>query len=100
MTRALYPLVAGVLATAFAAIALFFLRFHRSTHERLFAWFALAFALLASERIAGGIAIATGSADSTIWVYLLRLLAFLVILTAIVDKNLRSDAAEGDERST
>lgn len=77
---------------AFAAIALFFLRFHRRTRDRLFVWFALAFALLAGERVAGGIAVATGWTESTLWVYLLRLFAFVVILIAIMDKNLRSDA--------
>ena len=41
---------------------------------------------------------AIGWTESTLWVYLLRLLAFVVILIAIVDKSLRSGASARDQR--
>jgi hypothetical protein len=90
MTQSLFPMMAGMLALAFGAIALFFARFRRTTGDRLFAWFALAFTLLAVERVAGGTAVALGWTESTLWVYIVRLIAFLVILLAVVDKNVRS----------
>ena len=73
--------IAGLLTTAYLVIALFFLRFWRQTHDRLFGLFASAFALLAIQRAV--VALAT----DTTTIYLLRLLAFLLIIVAIVDKN-------------
>ncbi len=69
--------------------AMFFLRFWAKTRERLFAWFGAAFAVLAGERVllfrfAGG--------DAHPAVYLLRLLAFVFILAAVIDRNRRTDA--------
>lgn len=85
MTGQIYPLIAGMLAAGFSVAALFFLRFWATTRDRLFAWFALAFALLAAQRIAT--VIGPHWTDATLWMYLLRLVAFLLILAAIIDKN-------------
>ena len=65
---------------------LFFLRFWRETRDRLFAIFAVAFWLLGITRIA----LATtqnSSAETHSNIYILRLIAFLLILAAIADKN-------------
>ena len=72
--------LSGVLAMGYAVAALFFLRFWRQTHDRLFALFAAAFALLAVHRSL----LAIGTADAF---YLLRLAAYALIIIAIVDKN-------------
>lgn len=65
--------------------SLFFTRFWQRTHDRLFAGFAISFALLAIERAA---LLATWEADETkTWVYLIRMFAFLVLIFAVVDKN-------------
>jgi hypothetical protein len=80
----LRPLVAGMLAAGYGVAALFFLRFWVTSRDRLFAMFAWAFTMLAVERLT---VIVMHWTSYTTWMYLLRLLAFLVILAAIVDKN-------------
>jgi len=79
--------VSGVLVMGYAVAALFFARFWRDTHDRLFAWFAASFALLAVQR--AGLAFAVMHNQPTTLIYVLRLIAFLLILVAIVDKNRR-----------
>lgn len=76
--------VAGLLVAGYAVAALFFLRFWRQTGDRLFAYFGAAFVLLALQRTA--LAAATGGID-VYWYYALRLLAFVLIIVAIVEKN-------------
>jgi len=80
------PFLLGALMTAFATASLFFLKFYRTTRDRLFGWFAFAFALLAINQLAFAI---VGDHDEQTAVYALRFVAFLLILWAIVDKNRR-----------
>jgi uncharacterized membrane protein len=77
----------GVLFAGYAVAALFFLRFWVSSRDRLFAMFSAAFAILAVQRVALA-ATRTVIEDQSAF-YLLRLLAFIIILVAIVDKNRR-----------
>jgi hypothetical protein len=81
------PFVSGFLVLGYLVAALFFLRFWRQTSDRLFAYFAASFTLLALQRVALSVSIGGRSPDDTIWYYALRLLAFVLILVAIVDKN-------------
>jgi hypothetical protein len=75
----------GAIMMGFTIVGLFFLRFHRSTRERLFAMFAAAFFVLGIERVAlVSFDLAT---EFQPYIYLIRLLAFLLIIIAIVDKN-------------
>jgi uncharacterized protein DUF5985 len=76
--------LAGALAMGYFVAALYFLKFWRDVRDRLFLLFAVAFALLAVQRVA--LALVSESADA-LALYGLRLLAFLVIAAAIVDKN-------------
>lgn len=80
-------LLSGVLIAFYATIALFFLRFWFAARERLFGLFALAFFVLATQRLALALTNATME-DQTVF-YLLRLAAFVIIVIAIVDKNRR-----------
>lgn len=77
--------VAGALAMGYFVAALYFLKFWRDVRDRLFLLFALAFALLAVQRTA--LALVSGDPEAALPLYGLRLLAFLVIAAAIVDKN-------------
>ncbi|ABS24305.1 DUF5985 family protein [Anaeromyxobacter sp. Fw109-5] len=78
----------GVLAAGCAVAGLFFLRFWRESRDRLFAGFAAAFFILCVNWLVLGI---TNSGDETRHnAYVLRLVAFLVLIWAIVDKNRRS----------
>jgi hypothetical protein len=79
------PISAGALAMGFGVAGLFFLRFWRDTRDRLFAFFALAFFVLAVNRV--GTALYPDPADRGDYLYWVRLIAFLVILLAIIDKN-------------
>jgi uncharacterized membrane protein HdeD (DUF308 family) len=75
----------GAFALACAAVALFFFRYWRKTHERLFAILALAFTLLAMERTV--LAFVPPDQESRHWIFLVRLSAFLLIIAGIIDKN-------------
>jgi len=77
--------LAGALTAGSLVAALFFLRFWRETRDRLFAFFAGAFALLALQRVALTWAIV--SQRDTTASYVLRLAAFVVLLIGILDKN-------------
>ena len=75
-------LISGVLVAGYLVAALFFLRFRRETGDRLFLAFSVAFAILAVQRMA----LALTTRSETL-IYGLRLLAFVLILAAIIDKN-------------
>jgi hypothetical protein len=80
-------LVSGALLACYVIIALFFLRFWVSTRDRLFVLFALAFGVLAVQRVA--LALTHASMEDQTVFYLLRLAAFIIIIIAIIDKNRR-----------
>ena len=73
----------GVIATTCWVAAVFFLRFWRDTHDRLFAIFSAAFLLLGLTRLA----LIFVEAEDNHYVYWVRLAAFVLILVAIIDKN-------------
>jgi hypothetical protein len=77
--------VSGATMAASLVIAVFFWRYWIQTHDRLFLGFALGFAVFAVSRLA--LAFFEEDDEGRVFVYGLRLLAFLLILAAIVDKN-------------
>jgi hypothetical protein len=78
----------GGSAIAAATVALFFLKFWRQTRDRLFALFSLAFLTLAANWALLGILDVRNESRNV--AYVLRLLAFVLIVVAIVDKNRRT----------
>ncbi len=70
---------------------LFFLNFWRKSADRLFLVFAISFWLLAIERIIS-LYFQDIPAEDKAALYLLRLVAFLVILAGIWDKNRKRSA--------
>ena len=79
--------IQGAVAMGCALAAFFFLRFWRQSRDALFLSFAAAFALLsASYVLLGTVAFAT---EWRIYVFVVRLLAFCLILYGIFDKNRR-----------
>lgn len=77
----------GAAAMGCAIIGLFFWRFWRQSLDRLFLMFALAFWILALDRLVlGTFAFATEWRE---YVFLLRLTAFCLILYGIYEKNRR-----------
>jgi hypothetical protein len=84
---AVVPFVAGALGVGYLVAGIFFLKFWRRTGDGLFAAFAAAFVLLAANQAAP---VLFGISDEALGgVYLLRLAAFLLIIFAILRKNLR-----------
>lgn len=79
----------GASAVASWAIGLFFLRFWRQTRDRFFAMFAVAFWCLAVNWI--GLAFIDPRDEARTYFYLARLLGYLAIIVAIVDKNRSSN---------
>lgn len=78
--------LAGMIAMGFGVAALFFLRFWTRTRDSLFLAFSAAFALLAVHQAM--IAALRIADEDRSWVYLIRLAAFLLIIFAILRKNL------------
>jgi membrane-associated PAP2 superfamily phosphatase len=79
--------LSGAISMGFLVSALFFIRFWKTTRDRLFLFFSMAFGLLLAERVVR----ATLDLRSE-WipaVYMFRLIAFGLILFAIFNKNRR-----------
>lgn len=76
----------GMIAMGFAVCAAFFLRFWRRTRDSLFLVFSIAFLLLAlNQALTSFLGLPL---EERSWLYLLRLAAFLIIIAAIVRKNI------------
>jgi len=74
----------GAIVMCCAAIGVFFLRFWRRTHDRLFIILATAFWLLGVNWLALAI---TEQDELQTALYVVRFVAFLLIIVGIVDKN-------------
>ena len=75
----------GALVMGCAAAGLFFLRFWRKTRDRLFAIFAVAFWMMGLNWLL--LSFTHPDAEFRPALYLIRLLAFVLILYAIIEKN-------------
>ena len=76
----------GAITAGYLVCSVFFLRFWSRTAERLFLAFSLAFLFLALDQ-AFAWYLEAGD-ERTAYVYSLRVAGFVLILAAIVDKNL------------
>jgi hypothetical protein len=86
MMDVLATYLGGAVTLGYLVGGIFFLRFWRRTSDRLFFAFAVAFALLAVNQI---LSTFVGAGDeNVVYAYVLRVLGFVLILAAIVDKNL------------
>ena len=75
----------GALCLGFFISTLFFYRFWQKTGDRLFLIFAISFFLLGLERIVA--AFVPVQAEHQFCVYGFRLLAFILLICAVLDKN-------------
>lgn len=78
-------LIRGASIMSDLCIALFFFKFWIEKRDRLFLFFALAFSLLAASSFI--VVIIGRTADYAPLAYLIRVLAYLLIIFAIVNKN-------------
>lgn len=79
----------GALSLGSAAITVFFLRYHRLARDELFLWFAAAFAAFGAHWT---VLVFAGSSEHALAVYLIRLIAFLMLVIGILRKNRRASA--------
>lgn len=93
----LNPLLSGAIAMTSAVIALFFLRFWKSTNDRFFLFFSCSFFLEALNRTLLGLS-ALPTEDAPLY-YIIRLAAYLFILYGIFDKN-RSRCTDDKTRNS
>lgn len=78
-------LLSGAIIMGYAIAAVHFFKFFDRTRDRLFQLFAIAFVVLAAQRLA--LALLAADRDAHIYLYGARVFAFLLILYAIIDKN-------------
>ena len=77
--------LSGAVTLTYLVAALYFFNFWQRAADRLFLAFAIAFALLVANQL---VLFALGSADERgNYAYILRVLAFILILLAIIEKN-------------
>lgn len=75
----------GMVATASLTAGVFFLKFWRDTRDSFFLAFAASFLIEGLNRC--GVMLLEKPNEGSPWTYLVRLLAFLLILGAILKKN-------------
>lgn len=77
--------ISGAMTMAYLVAGLFFFRFWKKSGDRLFIFFAVAFWMLSVQRLA--LALTSETLEDQTLLYAVRLLAFILILVAILDKN-------------
>jgi hypothetical protein len=82
---AMMQFLLGAVAMGSAVVALVFLGYYRRTSDRLFLFFSASFALDAIGRVWMALWQPTDDAGGA--VYVLRVLSYVLILLAILDKN-------------
>jgi uncharacterized membrane protein HdeD (DUF308 family) len=84
----------GAIAMASLVAGLFFLRFWKDTRDRFFLFFSVSFFVEGVNRFA--LAMTSDPNEGRPFFYFVRFLSFLLILIAIVDKNLSSKERNRD----
>jgi hypothetical protein len=82
----------GAVFMACAVIGLFFLRFWNKTRDRFFAILAAAFWMLGLNWVA--LAYYPTEEKVRMWLYFMRLIAFVLIIVGILDKNRQRSGVE------
>lgn len=77
----------GALTLACVIAAVIFLRYWSNTRDRFFLWFAAAFTTFATNWILIGFGV---GGENTHFIFIVRLVGFLMIIAAIVGKNAAS----------
>lgn len=83
--ESLAQFIHGATMSANLLVSLYFLRFWRETRDRLFAGFSVAFLIFAVNRIL--LSVLHTENEARTFVYVLRLIGFLLIIAVVIDKN-------------
>ncbi|MGH2806804.1 MAG: DUF5985 family protein [Actinomycetota bacterium] len=86
----------GATTLANLLVSVYFLRFWHESRDRLFAIFSVAFFIFAGNRIL--LSVLDTENEVRTFVYVLRLIAFLLIIVGVVDKN-RPSRGDADDRA-
>jgi hypothetical protein len=81
----LYQVISGAIMANCWTIGFFFLRFWKRTRDRFFLIFSLSFCMMGLDRLVLFLFYTPNELEPR--VYLIRLMSFILILAAIVDKN-------------
>lgn len=84
--------LSGILVMEALAIGLYQVRFWRRSQDRLFLCFAIGFGLMAANRLA--LFFVEDEDETRTYLFIVRLLAFVIILWGIWDKNRASRRAK------
>ncbi|HEY4210781.1 MAG TPA: DUF5985 family protein [Steroidobacteraceae bacterium] len=87
----------GVLTTESLIATLFFLKYWRTSRDRLFIYFALSFGVMGLHWL--GLALVNADLEHWNYAYVTRLLAFGLIIAGIIDKNRASARTARASRS-
>lgn len=85
LAQAIIFFLRGALVMGCAVAGLFFLRFYRQTQDRLFLFFASAFWVLGLNWVV--LAFYRVEHEARHYTFVIRLVAFVIILLGIADKN-------------
>jgi hypothetical protein len=83
-------LLTGAIGMASLIAALFFLRFWKTTHDRFFLYFAVSFLIQGVNRFF--LVQGAQASDDTPIGYLFRLISYMLIVIAVIEKNRRSSS--------
>ncbi|HEV7855439.1 MAG TPA: DUF5985 family protein [Herminiimonas sp.] len=81
-------ILTGAIGMASLIAALFFLRYWKTTRDRFFLYFAASFFIQGINRFV--LVQGTGGTDDTPTSYIFRLVAYSLIVIAVLEKNRRS----------
>jgi uncharacterized membrane protein YedE/YeeE len=87
MNVTLLNLTSGALIAGYLLAGLYFFKFWKASRDALFIWFATAFWLLAGQRLL--LSLSRAPVEDQIQLFVVRLVAYLLFLIAIVNKNLK-----------
>jgi len=94
MSEMIIDFLLGATTTANLVLALIFLRFYRRVRDRFFLYFTAAFGLESASQLC----MWSGSySEHGVTVFVIRLVAYSLILLAILDKNLPKGPADRRE---
>lgn len=89
----LIDFLSGAVAMGFAVAGACFARFWRRTRDHLFLHFALAFGLFACNQVL--VTVVAADDERIGYVYLLRVIGYVLILIGILAKNMKRGNARG-----
>jgi uncharacterized protein DUF5985 len=88
----MYDFLSGMVAAGYLTAALFFFRFWKRTGDSLFLIFNLSFILFALGQVA--VLVAESQREDRSWIFLFRLLGFVLLIVAIIAKNVSRQRAD------